>query len=67
MAARVIPLVEEVAVDGVPDHTTYRLKLGIDTGRVATCYAILGSPDHPMQMPPAYQKSGSNGMMVWKG
>ena len=58
-AQDVRPSVEEVAVDGAPGQTTYRLKLVLDPSAISTCYSIFGDGLAPMTFPAAYQVSRS--------
>ena len=59
-ATYVTPLVETVAVDGVPGYTTYKLSvlLGAASNNVHIVYGIYGSP---MVLPPAYQTRRADG------
>jgi hypothetical protein len=59
----VTPMMEVTAIDGVPGHTTYRLKVLLG-GTAANCYVIYGAQwggeptmgvDVFLQIPPAYQ------------
>ena len=51
--------VEQMAVDGAPGQTTYRLKLVLDPSAISTCYSIFGDGLAPMTFPAAYQVSRS--------
>ena len=51
------PRVDEVAIDGVPGKTTFRLKLVLDPSKVDSCYSIFGDQRDVLTFPPAYQVS----------
>jgi hypothetical protein len=57
------PVVEEVDTTGVAGHSTYRLSLRLGAGR-RNVYAIYGSKDYPMIVPPAYQYQSGVGVDI---
>ena len=49
------PKLDTVSVDGVTDHTTYRLFVELKAGdNTANVYTLFGDADNHLTIPPAY-------------